>query len=67
MREVDTIISGGRILLLDEKCSRIENGFVAIEGDEIVAVGKAEDIKDKFTWRKMIDARDSLIMPGLVN
>lgn len=67
MREVDTIISGGRILLLDEKCSRIENGFVAIDGDEIVAVGKAEDIKDKFTGRKTIDASNSIVMPGLVN
>ncbi len=67
MREVDTIISGGKILLLDEKGSRIANGYMAIDGDEIVAVGKAEDIKDNFTGRKMIDARDSLVMPGLVN
>ena len=67
MREVDTIISAGRVLLLDEKGSRVENGSIAIDGNEIVAVGKAEDIKDKFTGRKMIDARDSLVMPGLVN
>jgi len=67
MREVDTIISGGRILLLDESGSRIENGSVAIDGDEIVAVGKAEEIETKFCGRKTIDARHSLIMPGLVN
>ncbi|MDO9528622.1 MAG: amidohydrolase [Syntrophales bacterium] len=67
MREVDTIISGGRVLLLDEKGSRIENGYIAIDGDEIVAVGKAEEIKAKFDGRKIIDARNSLVMPGLVN
>lgn len=67
MREVDTIISGGRVLLLDEKGSRIENGAIAIDGDEIVAVGKTEKIKDKFTGQKIIDASDSLVMPGLIN
>ena len=67
MREVDNIISGGTILTLDENDRRIDDGAVAISGDTIVAVGKSEEILNQFVGKTLIEAKNSIIMPGLVN
>jgi len=45
----------------------IPGGAVAIDGTKIAAVGKFEKIALEFRGRRVIDAHDSLIMPGLVN
>lgn len=67
MREVDTIITGGTILTLDKNDKKIEEGALAIDGDTIVATGKAEELKKQFCSRALIDTADCLVMPGLVN
>ncbi len=67
MREVDTVISGGTILTLDNDNSQIDNGLIAIDGDEIVAVGKHDDLKGTIRGKKTIDATHCLVMPGLIN
>ena len=67
MREVDIIISGGRIIQLDEKDSRLDIGSIAIDGDEIIAIGKANEIENQFVGRKVINAKGCLVMPGLIN
>ena len=67
MKEVDKVILGGRVLLMDEKDTILPSGAVAIDGERIAAVGPLEEIRGRFTGRVEIDARDSLVMPGLVN
>jgi len=67
VQKVDRLISGGRILVMDEKNHIIRNGAVAIEGEKIIAVGEKEDIEKLYTSGEVIDARESLVMPGLVN
>jgi len=67
MRDADIIISGGRILMMDDKDTRIQKGAVAITGDTIIAVGTEIDIEKEYSGKKTIDAKDSLVMPGLIN
>ena len=67
MKEVDTLILGGRVLLMDEKDTILPAGAVAVDGERIAAVGPLEEIRGRFTGRMEMDARDSLVMPGLVN
>jgi 5-methylthioadenosine/S-adenosylhomocysteine deaminase len=67
MKEVDTLIIGGRVLLMDEKDTILPAGAVAVDGERIAAVGPRDEIRGRFTGRVEIDARDSLVMPGLVN
>jgi 5-methylthioadenosine/S-adenosylhomocysteine deaminase len=67
MRDVDFVISGGIVVTMDEKDSIIADGAVAIDGSDIVAAGKTESITSAFRGRRVIDARGSLVMPGLVN
>ena len=51
---------------MDGEDSVIENGAVAVKGENIVAVGKESELSD---WKasKIIDARSGIIMPGLIN
>jgi 5-methylthioadenosine/S-adenosylhomocysteine deaminase len=52
---------------MDDKDHTIRNGAVAIGGEKIIAVGKKEEIESRYAAGDIIDAKDSLIMPGLVN
>jgi 5-methylthioadenosine/S-adenosylhomocysteine deaminase len=42
-------------------------GAIAIEGQDIVAVGAAADIAARFKASQQIDARGSVVIPGLIN
>jgi 5-methylthioadenosine/S-adenosylhomocysteine deaminase len=67
VKEVDKLISGGRILAMDEKGTLIKNGAIAIEGENIIAIGTKDEIENQYTSRDIIYAENSLVMPGLVN
>jgi 5-methylthioadenosine/S-adenosylhomocysteine deaminase len=67
MKEADVVLSGGRVLLMDEKDTILERGAVAVVGDTIAAVGTPEEINREFAAKKRIDATNSLLLPGLVN
>ena len=45
----------------------IENGAVAVEKSEIVAVGTAREIAQKFLAKQTINASNKVIIPGLIN
>src|SRR3989339_1732462 len=67
MKLVDTLILGGRVLLMDDMNMVLPEGAIAIEGENIIAIASIEEIKSRFTGHLEIDARDSLVMPGLIN
>jgi len=62
----DLLIKGKYVLPMDDKLSVIKDGFVAVAGDKIAAVGAGEEIKN-YQAEKTIEAGNSIIMPGLVN
>jgi 5-methylthioadenosine/S-adenosylhomocysteine deaminase len=66
MKQVDILIKNGVVLTMDEKERIIENGAVAISGDCITGVGPTEDF-DNCQPMKIIDAKNGIIMPGLIN
>jgi len=67
MREVAKIISGGRIVTMDGRGMVIQDGAIAIEGEEIIAVGEREWIASQYISKEVIDAHNCLVMPGLIN
>jgi len=67
MREADLIITGAKALLLDAHNTCLEKASVAIRADEIIAVGPAEHVAQQYQAKKIIRAKDGLIMPGFVN
>jgi putative selenium metabolism protein SsnA len=59
------LITNGHLVTLDASNSFIENGSILIQGNHIVDVGNFP--ADKYTVDRRIDARGSLVMPGLIN
>ncbi|MDP3283626.1 MAG: S-adenosylhomocysteine deaminase, partial [Desulfobacterales bacterium] len=62
----DLLIINGTVITMDGEDSVIENGAVAVKGENIAAVGKAGELS-AFKASKIIDARGGIIMPGLIN
>lgn len=65
---MDIFISGGTVITMDAEFRVIEDGGVAIEGDAIAAVGKRADLEPTARGaKKTIDARGTLVLPGMIN
>src|SRR5260370_10950716 len=69
---VDLLIIGGKIITMDSHRRGLEDGFLAVRGDEIVAVGSRSAAGLQFAPKGMnvkqkIDARGKLILPGFIN
>ncbi|GGC77621.1 amidohydrolase family protein [Chelatococcus reniformis] len=65
---IDLLIRNAEWLVtLDEERRIIRDGAVAIDGAEIVAVGKSDEIAGSYHPRKIIDAGDKLVLPGLID
>ncbi|WP_416969143.1 amidohydrolase [Streptomyces sp. 4F14] len=64
---VDLLVHGGDVLTVDDAGSVFEKGAVAIHDGEIVAVGPAEELQQRYEARELIDASGCLVLPGFVN
>jgi 5-methylthioadenosine/S-adenosylhomocysteine deaminase len=66
---VDLLVKGATIVTMDSNRRVLENGFLAIRGDEIIAVGSdpAAAFPKGITAKQTIDATGKLIIPGLIN
>jgi 5-methylthioadenosine/S-adenosylhomocysteine deaminase len=67
MQEIDTLILGGKILLLDSNNTELDQSAVAVNGTDIIAIGRTEELVQKYNAKKIIKAENSLVMPGFVN
>src|SRR4051812_8286052 len=66
-RQVALVVTNGIVVTMDAGRRVIENGAVAIDGTDIVAVDTADAIRRQFRGRETIDATGQVIMPGLIN
>ncbi|CAN5591888.1 amidohydrolase [soil metagenome] len=66
-KSVDLIISGGTIVTMDAQKQVIENGAIAVQKGEIVAVGTSAEITKNFSAKQIINARGKTVIPGLIN
>jgi len=65
MKYFDIVIKNGTILTMDLKNPVINNGIVGINGELISFL--SEDEGNCFETKKLIDARNGIILPGLIN
>jgi 5-methylthioadenosine/S-adenosylhomocysteine deaminase len=63
----DLFVSGGTIITMNASKQVIEDGAVAIRNDEILAVGKREELTARYDATRTIDAHGRIVMPGLIN
>ena len=66
-RAVSLLITNGTVVTVDGTGRVIQNGAVAVDGTDIVAVGAAEAVRQQFRSATTIDAAGQIVMPGLVN
>src|SRR3984957_16817521 len=64
---MDLLITGGTVVTMDSERRVIEHGAVRIRGDTIAGIGKLSDFDLHEGISKTIDARGSLVLPGLIN
>ena len=64
---VDTVVAGGWLLTMNPRREMYRAGGVAIDGGVIVEVGQRADLLTRYSPRRLIDAPDGVITPGLVN
>jgi 5-methylthioadenosine/S-adenosylhomocysteine deaminase len=65
----DLLITGATIVSMDSDRHVIENGFLAVRGDKIVAIGQDATLHypGDLNATTRIDASGKLIIPGLIN
>jgi cytosine/adenosine deaminase-related metal-dependent hydrolase len=66
-QQIDLLIEHGVVLPMTGERDLLWDGAVAIDSGRIVATGSTADLRRAYAARETIDARDQLVMPGLVN
>ncbi|MGY0395469.1 amidohydrolase [Fusobacterium sp. SYSU M8A802] len=64
--EASIIIKNGTVLTMNEGRDILENGVVVIKDNKIISVGN-EDLLERYSAKKIIDAEDGIVMPGMIN
>jgi len=67
MENIDILIVNGHIITLDETDQIIENGFVAVRGNTILALDSMNHLSPSCHARRIINAKGGIVMPGLIN
>jgi 5-methylthioadenosine/S-adenosylhomocysteine deaminase len=66
-RQVSLVVTNGTVVTMDGGSRIIQNGGVAIDGSDIVAVETSDALRRQFRGRDTIDAAGAVVMPGLIN
>jgi 5-methylthioadenosine/S-adenosylhomocysteine deaminase len=64
---VEALIEGGLVYTMDGRHRIIEDGAVAVEGNRIVDVGGREELRDKHSANRVLDASHCAVLPGFVD
>jgi len=61
------LITGGVVVTMDAGRTIIHDGAVVVEKDRIADVGPAREVELRFKADEIIDARNKIILPGLID
>ena len=64
---IDLLIIGCQVVTMNAEREIIRHGAVAVDGDRIVAVGKAADLRKRYTPRRVVGGERFVVTPGMVN
>jgi len=64
---VDLLLTGAWVLTQNERRETFNPGAVAIQGDEIAAVGPAAELQARYAPAQALNYPRGLILPGLIN
>ena len=61
------LVQNGIIVTMDRNRRILEEGAIAISQGRIMAVGGAEEMRGRFDYDRILDARGKVLIPGFVN
>lgn len=64
---IDTLITGATLVTVDAERRVFRDGAIAIDQGEIVAVGPSAALNGRYPARQIVDGRNMIAMPGLIN
>ncbi|MGD2201333.1 MAG: amidohydrolase family protein [Candidatus Bathyarchaeota archaeon] len=64
---VGLLVEGGLVYTMDGARRMIEDGSVAIEGDQVVGVGESSSLRARYSADRVIDASGCAVLPGFVD
>ncbi len=67
MTPFDTLFIHGTVVTMDEHFTVIPDGAVAVQGDQIAAVGTTEEILAQGEAKEVVDCTGMAVIPGLIN
>ena len=67
MNKVDLILKNAIVVTMDEKFHIFEPGALAVNGDQIIAVGQEDDLLAAYDANETIDCGAKVLLPGLIN
>ena len=67
MSEQPLLLAGGIVVTMDRDRKIIADGGVAVLADRIVEVGKAEELRANYPNAHVVDLREHVIIPGLID
>ena len=68
MGEADVLVhSADWLITLDDQRQIYRDGAVAIQGDEILEVGKSGELRSRYQAKKEVSAEDGVVVPGLID
>jgi 5-methylthioadenosine/S-adenosylhomocysteine deaminase len=65
--KIDLLFTNATVLTMDEQMHQYEPGAVAVQGDQIVAVGLENELRERFEAQQIMDCRGEVLMPGMIN
>jgi 5-methylthioadenosine/S-adenosylhomocysteine deaminase len=67
MERVNTLLTGGTVVTMNQQFDIIFDGAIAIRGSEIAAIGSSADLMTRYEADDVVDCHGNYILPGLVN
>lgn len=65
--DVDWLVEGDYVVTMDAQHQIIADGAIAIQGEKIVAVGKAAALREQYHAKHELSGTNRIVMPGLIN
>ncbi len=65
--KVNTLLVHGSVLVMDEAYTVIPDGAVAIQGENIAAVGTSDELLSAHQADEIVDCAGCAVLPGLIN
>lgn len=66
-QQVDILIVHGQVMTMDAQRRIFADGAIAVDGSEIVAVGRTEDLLRRYECNETWDLRGALARPGFID